>query len=176
MNAKETKMKAKYSCTIRVHNTTGDAELLVYKNNMRGSDSEWFYLEDGGEQAAIKADTVKRNPKPKTKEQEKPKWPPIKCTPCRVTVKGIRYRIYENGSVCFSMPIEEIKRTNATIGDVKAYEEQEVQSGMGLYAPSSDLAKTVRHEASRLRRNRNARERNSAMRDLGMKRTAYGWE
>lgn len=37
-------------------------------------------------------------------------------------------------------------------------------------------ARDVRREASRLRRNRNARERHQAMRDVGMTKTSYGWE
>lgn len=42
--------------------------------------------------------------------------------------------------------------------------------------PGSEFAKLIRHKATRLRRNRASRERNQAMRDLGMKRTSYGWE
>lgn len=85
---------------------------------------------------------------------------PIKCTPCRVTYKqlspselaGIRFYIQSNGDVFYP-------------------------DGSQL---KPEFAKLVRREASRQRRNRNARENNQAKRDLGLKRApggAFGgWE
>lgn len=93
--------------------------------------------------------------------------PPIKCTPCRVNVNGTRYRIYSNGSVSLAVSNPE----NMTCGQVFAAEKE-----LPIFEPHSEIAKIVRREASRLRRNRNARERNQAIRDMGMKKTAYGWE
>jgi hypothetical protein len=82
--------------------------------------------------------------------------PPIKCTPCRVTYQGIRYQVEKDGTV---------------------YILQKDDSGIVLLGPQDPvLSKNVRQEASRQRRNRNARERNQAMRDLGLKKTSYGWE
>lgn len=76
------------------------------------------------------------------------------CKPCRVTFEGSRYQIASEGKV---YPCDRVTHQ--------------------LSAPVSiTLACLIRNEASRQRRNRNARERNEAMRDLGMVKTAYGWE
>lgn len=79
--------------------------------------------------------------------------PPIKCTPCVVYVESMstRFKVHSNGSV-------------QIVGQETVYE------------PEDRISKVVRREASRLRRNRNARERNRAMRDLGLVKTPYGWE
>lgn len=76
----------------------------------------------------------------------------MKCKPCRVTFCDVRYHIACDG----------------TVSVVNEY-------GLG---PTTDreLDKQVRAEAARQRRNRNSRERNQAMRDLGLVRTPYGWE
>lgn len=80
--------------------------------------------------------------------------------PCKVMYEGQRYQIESNGAVYL------IQLVDGTW--VRAD---------GLLPVSDSLSKKVRQHASRLRRNRNARERNQAMRDLGMKRTPYGcWE
>lgn len=81
--------------------------------------------------------------------------PPIRCTPCRVTYAGTRYQIESNGQVQ-----EYSHELLGKVGDV---------------LPES-RAKLVRREAARQRRNRNARERHQAMRDVGMTKTRYGWE
>lgn len=103
------------------------------------------------------------------------KLPPIQCTPCRVTIGANRYRIYKDGSVSAALTREETQRMGfATFKEVLEYE-----SKLTRMDPHSIEAKTIRREASRLRRNRNARERSQAMRDLGMKRspaTPGGWE
>lgn len=102
----------------------------------------------------------------------KPK-PLIKCTPCRVTIGQNRYRIYEDGSVSAALTYDEIQRMGfANLKEVLSYE----SSTLTRLDPHSLEATTIRHEAVRLRRNLNARERNQAMRDLGMKKTPYGWE
>lgn len=77
--------------------------------------------------------------------------PPIRCTPCRVTYQGQRYQIERNGTVrTFQPPI---------IG-VQTFE---------LGAPESEsVAKLIRREAARQRRNRNRREMDAAKRDLGL--------
>lgn len=100
--------------------------------------------------------------------------PPIHCTPCRVTISGNRFRIYSDGSVSAALTYDEIQRMGfANIKEVLAYESTQ----MARLDPHSLEARTIRREASRLRRNRNARERSQAMRDLGMKRTPSGyWE
>lgn len=88
--------------------------------------------------------------------------PPIRCTPCLVTYEGMRYHVHSDGRVFFYAV------------NVMADGSREGRDGSET---SDSLAVTVRRHASRLRRNRNARERNQAMRDLGMKRTREGgWE
>jgi hypothetical protein len=105
------------------------------------------------------------NPRPK---------PPVKCTPCHVTLDGQRYRILSDGRVAaLSSPLP--LPTDLGLKTVKEVLQWEVEN-LTWHAPHSDLARKVRREASRLRHNRNARERNQAMRDLGMKKTPYGWE
>ncbi len=79
--------------------------------------------------------------------------PPIRCTPCRVFVHGQRYDIKANGEV-YRFP---------TGSD-------------SCLAEPPDIARIVRREAARQRRNRNARERADAMRLLGLVKTPYGWE
>lgn len=81
--------------------------------------------------------------------------PPIRCTPCRVQIGTLTYHIHSNGDVYIVKPI-----TGAD----------------GERVQDVDDAKDIRRYAARLRRNRNARERHQAMRDLGMKQTPYGWE
>lgn len=83
--------------------------------------------------------------------------PPIKCIPCRVRYQGCFYKIQENGEIFHTV----------------------IRNGEWLVArfpEKEERAKLIRREASRLRRNRNARERNQARRDLGLKKTPYGWE
>ena len=86
--------------------------------------------------------------------------PPISCIPCRVTYRDVRYQIEKNG---------EVRKYQPAVDDV----------GANFPLPESE-AKLVRREASRQRRNRNARERAQAMKDLGMVRAkggAFGgWE
>lgn len=84
--------------------------------------------------------------------------PPIKCTPCRVMYNGEPYRIFSNGVV---MPLLRDNESGKLLN--------------GLPVPESE-AKLIRREASRLRRNRNARERDQARRDCGLTKTKYGWE
>lgn len=85
------------------------------------------------------------------------------CKSCRVTFEGTRYFIATDGSVYPTW------QNIAT-----------VPGGMNTWslgeALSSDVAKRVRAEASRQRRNRNARERHAALRSLGLVKTPYGWE
>lgn len=84
--------------------------------------------------------------------------PPIKCIPCRVTYDGPVYHILSNGEV------RECVRVDT--GAWQDFPQLEDES----------KAKLIRREASRLRRNRNARERNQALRSLRMTKTPYGWE
>jgi hypothetical protein len=98
---------------------------------------------------------------------------PIKCTPCRVTINGNRYCIYEDGSVSSALTYDEIQRMGfVSMKEVFSYE----SDTMTRLDPHSTEAKTIRCEASRLRHNRNARDRYQANRNLGMKQTPYGWE
>lgn len=92
---------------------------------------------------------------------------PIKCIPCRVTYEGHRYQIESDGSV---------RLVPKGPGDVLMTAQALRMALANVTALEESKAKLIRHEASRLRRNRNARERNQAMRDLGLKKTPYGWE
>ena len=87
----------------------------------------------------------------------------MKCTPCRVTFEGQRYYIAVDGQVYPTW------QNIAT-----------VPGGVNTWSLGATLDRTqaqqVRREAARQRRNRNARERNQAMRDLGLTKTPYGWE
>lgn len=99
--------------------------------------------------------------------------PPIKCIPCRVTFRGHRYQINSDGSVRnISAWIE--METTARRRSPESYKFSEVTA----LVPQErwDVAREVRREASRLRRNRNARERHQALRSLGTTKTPYGWE
>ena len=79
------------------------------------------------------------------------------CKPCRVTYQGTRYQIERNGAVGL-LP-------------------QGIYAAMSENTPvEGELAKAVRAEAARQRRNRNARERSDALRSLGLIKTPYGWE
>ena len=93
-----------------------------------------------------------------------PTNPPIRCTPCRVKVDGAYYRVRSNGGVY---------RLHIVRQDLNGRPLEFTQEEFPLLATD---AREVRREASRLRRNRNARERNQAMRDLGMVKTPFGWE
>lgn len=98
--------------------------------------------------------------------------PPIHCAPCRVTFNGTRYRIFSDGSVVITKTSDELLGPKVwTIGELRAFEEAQER-----YSPHSDIARLVRREAARLRRNRNNRERHAAMKDLGLTKTKYGWE
>jgi len=102
--------------------------------------------------------------------------PPIRCTPCRVTIGGNRYRIYSDGSVSSYLTPKEIVNLGLSIKQAREYEEV----SLARLDPHSTEAKSIRREAARIRRNRNARERNQAMKDLGLvqaKGGAFGgWE
>jgi hypothetical protein len=93
--------------------------------------------------------------------------PPIKCTPCRVTYDGQRYQIESNGSVRL-IPngpggiLMTAKAVRLALSNIEAMDE--------------NTGRLIRREASRQRRNRNARERNQVMRDIGLIKTPYGWE
>lgn len=93
--------------------------------------------------------------------------PPIKCIPCRVTYEGKRYQIESDGRV---------RLVPKGPGDVLMTAQALRMALANVTALEESKAKLIRREASRLRRNRNARERNQAMRDLGLKKTPYGWE
>lgn len=87
----------------------------------------------------------------------------MKCTPCRVTFEGFRYQISADGTV---HGVRGALRNEPTLKGA-IYDDPVIDA---------NHAKLVRAEAARQRRNRNARERNEVMRDLGMKKTPYGWE
>jgi len=98
--------------------------------------------------------------------------PPITCTSCRVTIDERRYRIWKDGSVSSSLTKEEMERMQIrTMKDLLDYELTTAK-----LSPDSLEAKTIRRESQRLRKNKNARERNQAMKDIGLKKTSYGWE
>lgn len=83
--------------------------------------------------------------------------PPIHCTPCRVTYEGVRYRVLSNG---------DIQSVAGTFTEFTG----------PLISAHESVARLVRREAARQRRNCNARERHSTMKDLGYVKTPYGWE
>lgn len=88
------------------------------------------------------------------------------CKPCRLTFNGTRYHIERDGTV---RPV--------LLSAVGAPAGVEFVPGQTLGAPmDAATAAAVRHEAARLRRNRNTRARHDAMRSIGMVRTPYGWE
>lgn len=99
--------------------------------------------------------------------------PPIRCTPCRINFSGKRYRILSDGSVAeLPNPLPSpVELGLPSVEDVLQWE----LDNLIWNNPRSDLARKVRREAARLRRNRNSRERAQAMRDIGMKRTC-GWK
>lgn len=86
----------------------------------------------------------------------------MKCTPCRVTVAvfdGIaftdkRFHVFTDGSV---QDVDRTKPASVTLIGEK-------------HAASSDMAKKVRAEAARQRRNRNARDKHEALTSLGLVR------
>lgn len=88
--------------------------------------------------------------------------PPIRCTPCRVKYNGEYYRIKSDGSVHYLL--------------VTKNKEGKIEFAESEIKELDHVAKTIRREAARLRRNRNSRERRQAMKDLGLKQTPYGWE
>lgn len=99
--------------------------------------------------------------------------PPIKCTPCRLSFGGQRYRIYSDGSVSLALSEQEVRDLGLnSVREVLTHEAEKLERSL----PNTPSAKLIRREASRLRRNRNARERNVAMRSLGMTKTPFGWE
>lgn len=83
----------------------------------------------------------------------------MKCIPCRVTFEGRRYHVAANGAVTL------VSGPGITEGTYHAVSPE-----------PEELARLVRREASRQRRNRNARERHSVLRSLGLMKTPYGWE
>lgn len=98
---------------------------------------------------------------------------PITCKTARIDLNGSRYRLYKDGSVSQGLTQREAMALGCkTVKDALVYEETKLRR----YAPGSDLARAVRKEAKRLRRNRVARERRQAMKDLGLVMTPYGWE
>jgi hypothetical protein len=91
---------------------------------------------------------------------------------CRVTYQGQRYQINADGSVFAGRTIEE------PVTDGRAMPTGEIMRTRLFDVRVSDetLVAAIRADAGRQRRNRSARERNQAMRDLGIVRTPYGWE
>lgn len=100
--------------------------------------------------------------------------PPIRCTPCRVTYHGQRYRVLSDGRVA-ETPTPQPKPADVGVSDITELLQWELDH-LIWHSAHSPLARDVRREASRLRRNRNARERNPAHRDLGLVKTPYDWE
>jgi len=86
-----------------------------------------------------------------------------KFKPCRVTVQGTRYEIDSTGT---AHEIDPLSRVTTDLWE-------DVERERTLSEPESAI---IRAEATRQRKNRDAHRRAEAMRDLGMKRTAYGWE
>lgn len=98
--------------------------------------------------------------------------PPIKCISMRATINGIRYKIHSNGDISESLRPDQMEAVGVkTLGDLVEYEKTHL-----LYFAEWKEAKEIRKEAQRLRRNKLSRERNRTMRDMGLKKTAYGWE
>ena len=103
---------------------------------------------------------------------------PIRCTPCRVNFKDKRYRVLADGSVA-EIPTPQPTPADLGLQSVKDVLKWEL-ANLQWHSPHSDFARDVRREAARLRRNRNARERARAMKDLGLRRAPggafHGWE
>jgi len=103
--------------------------------------------------------------------------PPICCTPCRILIGDNYWRVYSDGSVSMALTRQEAEN----LGLRTAYQIFEYEKSTARRLdPHSTEAKTIRREAARIRRNRNARERNQAKRDLGLVRgnggAFGGWE
>lgn len=95
--------------------------------------------------------------------------------PCRVTYQGHRYQIEANGTVRNITGFilarfdgqPQHSGDKVTILDLKSAEIMTPPEASALIPEERfDVAREVRREASRQRRNRNARERNAAMRFL----------
>lgn len=81
----------------------------------------------------------------------------MNCTPCRVKIEGKWYEVSRDGTVRETWVNETYRHHGEPL--------------------PAEQAQAIRHEASRRRRNANARERSDALRSLGMKRCANGtWE
>lgn len=85
------------------------------------------------------------------------------CIPCRVTFDGQRYFVARDGQV---FPTWKNVATVAGGQDTWSLGD----------ALSAEQAQRVRREASRQRRNRNARMRHEVYRSLGLVKTPFGWE
>jgi len=93
------------------------------------------------------------------------------CIPCRVTYNGLRYFVARDGVVRPTRIIEE------PVTDGRAMPTGETFRTRVYDDPvDAETAKAIRREASRQRRNRNRRDHDQAMRDVGLVKTPYGWE
>ena len=89
----------------------------------------------------------------------------MKTTPCRVTYQGTRYQIFEAGMVRPTRMIEE------PVTDGSAQPTGETMRTRVYDDPvDAEMAKAIRQEAARQRRNRNARDRHQTMLSLGLTR------
>lgn len=96
-----------------------------------------------------------------------PRKPPIRCIPCRVTYQSQRYRILSDGRVA-ETPTPQPAPADIGVASVAELLRWEIDN-LAWHDAHSPLARQIRREASRLRRNQ-------AMRDLGMVKTPSGWE
>jgi hypothetical protein len=85
--------------------------------------------------------------------------------PCRLSYKGTRYQINSDGSV---------ERLNISLDAGSSFIERACQEStreLIQFVPVDEFTSlSVKAEAKRLRHNRNRRERDQAMRDLGLVR------
>lgn len=96
----------------------------------------------------------------------------MRCKPCRVTFEGFRYQIRSDGTVFGALhPDGSLAVRNKPLPKGSTFTDPVVEEY---------VARDVRREAARQRRNRAARERTQSMKDLGLRRAeggAFGgWE
>lgn len=93
----------------------------------------------------------------------------MKTKACRVTYQEKRYAIAADGTVRPTWVIEEHDTDGAARELPTTYKTR-------MYGDpvAADLAKVIRADAARQRRNKNSRDRHQAMTDLGLKRNRDG--
>lgn len=91
------------------------------------------------------------------------------CRPCLVTYQGVRYHVEQSGAVRPTWILTEPVRDGQAQPTGKTMQTRQFDAPV-----DAELAKHIRAEAARQRRNRTARERHDVMTTLGLVRTRSG--